>query len=886
MSRHQWHISGIFVLFSIFLSFQNVEAADTFVPVVRKYLPGDYHAANQNWALTQAPDGWIYIANSGSMLAFDGTDWEQANIPGVRTLRCVKAIGERIYAGALEEFGWFERTLSGYEWNSLVRCPGVEMKPNDEIWNIVEYGDMVVFHSFNAIFIYDGASVRTIRLSQNATSVSACTDGIYLNFQYDGLRRLRDDFSGFEKCGFDGTDVVAVLDMPDSRRIVVTKSDGMYVRTDGGFVRFLTEADRMAASGEVNRAIHAGGSDILLGTISDGAFLIGADGRLRRHLSIDNGTLPNNTVLGLFMDADGNLWLALDNGMAMFDPDSGMSKLTFGGERVGTIYSVVQSSNSSLMMATNQGLYDIVRKGEEGYAARKSRGGQFWDIYENDGLLLTDGVCYAHGFIGDKEVILQGSYSNLVAYTRDENGRWKLHGEVEGFSNPVRYMEIDHHGRVWCSHFHRGVYCLELNDSLSGIASTRRFSSPSEATVNVFKVNNDIIFLDRSRISVFDGNELVPYAALNNVLGGFAKAYRVTSCGRDSWWFITQTSAALVRVNNSSAELLDVIEYSAFDENYIDDQQNIVSLNDSTSLLCFENSIGRYVRGSESRPARGVFPVRIRSVGDIEGNTKCFRWSSPHFNGSGGVRYVCGLDGRMSAPDCIRETEFSGLRPGQHRFTVQAVDLAGNVLSSDGIDFRTNPPAALSWWAICLYILALLLIVWAVSASVTRVKVRDRERRILTLEKENLRQEVAYKSKELAGSTMSIIRKNEILARLRSEICAQKEALGTHYPDKYCNRVLKMIDDNISSDSDWEIFRANFDRIHENFFRNLMEKYPSLTQSDLRLCAFLRLNMSTKDIANMLNISLKGVEAARYRLRKKLSLESDVSLGEFLIGFK
>lgn len=133
---------------------------------------------------------------------------------------------------------------------------------------------------------------------------------------------------------------------------------------------------------------------------------------------------------------------------------------------------------------------------------------------------------------------------------------------------------------------------------------------------------------------------------------------------------------------------------------------------------------------------------------------------------------------------------------------------------------------------------------------------------------------------------MSIIRKNEILTRLRSEICAQKEALGTHYPDKYYSRVLKMIDDNISSDSDWEIFRTNFDRIHENFFRNLMERYPSLTQSDLRLCAFLRLNMSTKDIANMLNISLKGVEAARYRLRKKLRLDSGISLGEFLIGFK
>lgn len=884
MSRHR-HIFGILVAVAIFLSMQNAVAADTFIPVVRKYLPGDYHSANQNWAITQAQDGWIYIANSGSMLAFDGTEWEKANISGVRTLRCVKAIGERIYVGALEEFGWFERTHSGYVWHSLVSCSGVDMKPNDEIWNIVEYNGMVIFHSFNAIFVYDGTSVRTIRLAQNATSVSACSDGLYFNFQYDGLRRLRDDLSGFEECGFNGTDVVAVLDMPDSRRIIVTKSDGVFVRADDAYVQFRTEADCKIASAEVNRAIAAGCSDILLGTISDGAFLIAPDGRLVHHLSMDTGTLPNNTVLGLLMDADNNLWLALDHGVAMFDPDSGMSKLTFGSVRVGTIYSVVPEGNSSLLMATNQGLYDVERTGD-GFSARKRLGGQFWDIYDRDGILLTDGVCYAHGFIGEKEVLLKGSYSNISVYVRNLHGKWSLHGEVAGFSNPVRYIEIDHYGRVWCSHFHRGVYCLELNDGLNAVTSVRRFSSPQEATVNVFKVNNDVIFLDRSGVSVFDGKELVPAESLNNALGIYSKAYRVTRCGRDSWWFITQTGAALVRVNNSSVDLLDIIEYSAFDENYIDDQQNIVPLNDSTSLLCFENSMGRYVRRAGTLSGRSFFPVRIRSVDNTDGRTTRLCWSSPYFNGSGGVRFVCSLDGREVSPGGLREISFAGLRPGRHSFAVQAVDFVGNVLSSDSADFRTIPPAALSWWAVSLYILVLALIVLGVSAAVTRVKVRDRERRILTLEKENLRQEVAYKSKELAGSTMSIIRKNEILTCLRSEICAQKEALGTHYPDKYYSRVLEMIDDNISSDSDWEIFRTNFDRIHENFFRNLMERYPSLTQSDLRLCAFLRLNMSTKDIANMLNISLKGVEAARYRLRKKLRLGSGISLGEFLIGFK
>jgi DNA-binding CsgD family transcriptional regulator len=100
------------------------------------------------------------------------------------------------------------------------------------------------------------------------------------------------------------------------------------------------------------------------------------------------------------------------------------------------------------------------------------------------------------------------------------------------------------------------------------------------------------------------------------------------------------------------------------------------------------------------------------------------------------------------------------------------------------------------------------------------------------------------------------------------------------------NTLIKLIDHNLSDDDQWEQFQNNFDLIHENFFMKLKEKYPALTPSDLRLSALLRLNYSSKEIARMLNLTPRGVEAARYRLRKKLALDSDKNLVDFMINFK
>ena len=140
------------------------------------------------------------------------------------------------------------------------------------------------------------------------------------------------------------------------------------------------------------------------------------------------------------------------------------------------------------------------------------------------------------------------------------------------------------------------------------------------------------------------------------------------------------------------------------------------------------------------------------------------------------------------------------------------------------------------------------------------------------------------KSKELATLTLNVLAKEKTIENLKDSIYSKKRQGGITPKDM--DLLLKQLESTKGDTEFWEMYQKNFDLIHEHFFRNLRERYPQLTPSDLKFCGLLRLNLSTKDIAKFTNLTVRGVETARYRLRKKLALPEKVSLIEFLIDFK
>jgi DNA-binding CsgD family transcriptional regulator len=142
---------------------------------------------------------------------------------------------------------------------------------------------------------------------------------------------------------------------------------------------------------------------------------------------------------------------------------------------------------------------------------------------------------------------------------------------------------------------------------------------------------------------------------------------------------------------------------------------------------------------------------------------------------------------------------------------------------------------------------------------------------------------LASKSRELANSAMNIVYKNELLQKISEEITHLKDNSGKQLSEEQLRRIQKVINEGMNDERDWNVFEMSFNEAHENFFKKLKNQHPDLVPNDLKLCAYLRMNMSSKEMASLLNISLRGVEIRRYRLRKKLNLDHDKNLVEFLI---
>jgi len=140
-----------------------------------------------------------------------------------------------------------------------------------------------------------------------------------------------------------------------------------------------------------------------------------------------------------------------------------------------------------------------------------------------------------------------------------------------------------------------------------------------------------------------------------------------------------------------------------------------------------------------------------------------------------------------------------------------------------------------------------------------------------------------HRDKELANQTMDLIRKNKFLQRIKDELeTLQIISSDENVKDKISS-IMNKIDRDIDHKKQWEIFESAFDEVHEDFLKRLKHKFPSLTPKELKLCAYLRMNISTKEIAPLMNISVRGVEICRYRVRKKLNIDRDQNLTSMII---
>jgi DNA-binding CsgD family transcriptional regulator len=137
---------------------------------------------------------------------------------------------------------------------------------------------------------------------------------------------------------------------------------------------------------------------------------------------------------------------------------------------------------------------------------------------------------------------------------------------------------------------------------------------------------------------------------------------------------------------------------------------------------------------------------------------------------------------------------------------------------------------------------------------------------------------------ELASSAMNLVQKTEFLNKIKDEINKLNKSDGQKMDTGELKKILRGIADEGRLDEEWEQFSIHFNKVHNNFLLNLKNRFPELKAHELKLCAYLRMNLSSKEMARLLSISVRGVEINRYRLRKKLQMKPKEDFFEFLMN--
>ena len=925
----------ICVLFSFqILSSQELPPIDNFTPI-------DYGAENQNWGISQSNQRNIYAANNGGLLEFNGANWKLYGSPNGSTIRSVTAIKDRVYTGCYMEFGfWEQNTFGDLEYSSVSSELGIPLLEDEEFWNILTLDDWVLFQSLERIYIYNNSdkSVQIVDAKSTKAHMFNLKGTIYFHSTTNGLYKIENGKSVLvSDDAVVKESMVLGLFLVNGKPLLVTNKGEFYFLENGKLLRWSTVFDEELERIDVYSSLQLNDGSIILGTISNGIYHVSKEGKVLQRINKEKG-LNNNTVLNIFEDLENNVWLALDNGISIINIDSPFEEYIDKNGKLGVVYASAVVKDY-LYLGTNQGLF-YKRIGVNGdFEFIEGSKGQVWVLKVIDNVLFCGhnngtyiieketakiisnypGTWNIKSIPNQDNLLLQGNFNGLSVLTKSD-GNWKLKSVIQGFDISSRFFEFVGENQLVVNRELKGIFKLQINDDYTKVINVQNETSKGVGASLVL-YENDVLYTCSEGIFKYNNNqnEFVPDTLRTNAFyGNGDNPVGVFIADEESnrlWCFTerniiyaspgkfnTTSQINKVSIPSHVRKNLGVLGFESLtllgNERYLIGLSNGYLTLDLRKLSTKEyavqiNSISRRSNDSEvekiSKDKKTTF--------SFSENNLFFSYSVPEFNKYTEVNYQYQLDGlynNWSEWSNTASTSFENLPFGNYTFNVRA--MVGNQLSTNVASYklRIERPWYLSNLAILLYTLGFILLGLLVHKLYKSYYKKQREqllrdnkkklkrrklkaqKKVVQINNEKLKEEVESKNRELAISTMSIIKKNEFLNAIKDQL-----KTSANNPD--VKSVIRTIDRNINNVDDWKFFEDAFNNADKDFLKKIKNLHPELTANDLRLCAYLRLNLSSKEIAPLLNISVRSVEVKRYRLRKKINLPHENGLADYIM---
>ncbi len=948
----------IILLFLLpFYAFTQVKTIGT--PNIHNYPKTVYKAGTQNWDVAQDANGFMYFANNDGVLRFDGISWDLLSVPTTPVRSIIVDSNNRIFVGLSNDFGLFEKNENGiYEFKSLKHLLLDDVKVFTEVWRIHEIRQGIVFQTFEYSFLLNNNEIEVLK-PKNRFLFSFNVDG-RLFIQEPGIGLFEYFNWSVEQVPWDkelrDKEIWTILHLGDNQLLIGTVGYGFYKYNRGALTKWNTPASNFIIENKLYSATRLPGNYFAFGSILEGMIICDNDGNIIQRINRSNG-LQNNTVLSLFNDKNGNLWMGLDNGIDYVEVNSPISffSLTDG---IGTGY-CCRVHDDNLYLGTNQGLFvrpfkRYMQNNNEPFKLVENTVGQVWSLGvfgnqmicgHNLGTFIVEGKTArkisdelgAWKYIQVKEypnILIGGHYNGLILLKKGKNG-WEFYKKIKGFNESSRFICRDDGGNIWVSHWRRGVFKLQLNVELDSVVNQKTYIAKDGLPHN--EHNIILSFGESWYVSGIDGlykyqksnDRFLKDAELNKVFDVNDRIKFVETDNQDDLWYIAEDETGLIHRNEDFTFTKITEPFKQLNDRLVNEFEFLYPLSNDNVFIGLEDGFAHYsarIIKSYTDPFKAfITRVELPNIDSIiyssgvkqaehkfpfRRNAFRFYFTAPFYENPSQLEFSYFIENYSSewspwVADSYRD--FTNLPENDYVFKVKAKNIYEVESDIASFSFTVLPP----WYRSKLAYYAYVFLVFSLAFLVTRMikknveKSKDKQRikhneeltkkeqefnqqalitdkEIMKLRNDKLEGEKIFLDKELANQTMSIIQKNKFLMKLNQELKRlQDETLSSSVKTKLVI-IKKRIDKEIDSEQQNKVFESYFDEVHTDFFKRLKEAYPQLSPKDLRLSAYIRMNISTKEIATLLNISDRGVEISRYRLRKKIVLPRDVNLSTFL----
>jgi ligand-binding sensor domain-containing protein/DNA-binding CsgD family transcriptional regulator len=533
--------------------------------------------------------------------------------------------------------------------------------------------------------------------------------------------------------------------------------------------------------------------------------------------------------------------------------------------------------------------------------------------------------------------IIAGTYTGLHHITY-ENGKFYDKGNVNGINESLRFILFDNNSNtVWASHPYRGIYRFKLADNKQSIVKTWLYQQndglPSALNNYISRIKNRIVAATEKGIYEFDEEKkkFEPSKFLLPILGKRLFQY-LNEDQYGNIWFVSNKKVGVVdfqrKEGNKDYKIVYFPELNAkvvagFENIYPYDKENIFIGSDKGIIHI------NYLKYLENLQPLNVSLTQIKTSGNTDStifggyflandsisnqqdkeqridisksdNSLHFEYSSTLYEQQNNIEFsyqLIGFDKNWSNWSSKSEKDYTNLPQGTYTFNVKARNNLGNESKPVQYTFTIAPAWYETIWMYILYFCGLSTLVYFFSQTQKKKHKKEQEylkqehqfelehneKEIVKLQNEKLASEVNFKSKELATTTMHLMQRGKLIAKIKEELLPIVKTDNAETAPEEFKKILSLINEAERADGDWEHFAVHFDHVHSDFLTKLKEKIPALSANDLKLCAYLKMNLSSKEMAQLMSISIRAVEVSRYRLRKKLNVSSDTNLFDYLI---